>query len=97
MPTDADKIAAATLAAAMLRRIEPTGSLQEDAKLRDQSIRFADRLYRDMLTTILTPGPEAMPTTSAAPSEPTSTAPSEPATASSSTTSQSEFTTSGIS
>jgi hypothetical protein len=58
MPTDADKIAAATLAAAMLRRIEPTGSVQEDARLRAQSIRFADRLYRDMLAAIQAPGPE---------------------------------------
>jgi len=59
MATDADKIAAATLTAAMLRRIEPTGSLQEDARLREQSIRFADRLYRDMLATIQSPGPDA--------------------------------------
>jgi hypothetical protein len=58
MPDDADKIAAATLAAAMLRRIEPTGSIQEDARLRDQSIRFADRLYRDMLAAILAPAPQ---------------------------------------
>lgn len=78
MPTDADKVAAATLAAAMLRRIEPTGSVQEDARLREQSIRFAGRLYRDMLAAIQAPGPEAA---SPAPSEPTSTAPStsEPA------------------
>ncbi|HEX3536038.1 MAG TPA: hypothetical protein VHU15_04660 [Stellaceae bacterium] len=60
MPTDADKIAAATLAAAMLRRLEPTGSIQEDARVRELSIRFADRLYRDILAAIQAPGPEAV-------------------------------------
>jgi hypothetical protein len=53
MPTDGDKIAAATLAAAMLRPIEPTGSFQEDIKVRDRAIEFADRLYKDLLATIL--------------------------------------------
>src|SRR5690348_5620711 len=58
MSNDADKIAAATLAAAMLRRLEPTGSIQEDARVRDLSIRFADRLYRDILAAIQAPNPE---------------------------------------
>jgi hypothetical protein len=53
MPSDGDKIAAATLAAAMLRRLEPTGSLQEDLKVRDRAIEFAGRLYKDLLTAIL--------------------------------------------
>jgi hypothetical protein len=52
MPSDSDKIAAATLAAAMLRRLEPTGSLQEDAKARERAIDFADRLYRDLLVVV---------------------------------------------
>jgi len=52
MPSDSDKIAAATLAAAMLRRLEPTGSLQEDAKARERAIEFADRLYRDLLAVV---------------------------------------------
>ena len=52
MPSDSDKIAAATLAAAMLRRLEPTGSLQEDAKVRERAIDFADRLYRDLLVVV---------------------------------------------
>jgi hypothetical protein len=66
MPTDIDKIAAATLTAAMLRQIEPTGSAQEDARLRDQSIRFAGRLYRDVLAAIQAPDPEAASTPASA-------------------------------
>jgi len=67
MANDGDKIAAATLAAAMLRRLEPSGSVQEDARLRDNAIRFAGRLYRDMLTEIQSavtaaPNPTAAPT-----------------------------------
>jgi hypothetical protein len=52
MPNDADKIAAATLAAAMVRRLEPTGSIQEDIRARDRAIEFASRLYRDLLAAI---------------------------------------------
>lgn len=72
MASDGDKIAAATLAAAMLRRLEPTGSIQEDARVRDLSIRFADRLYRDILAAIQAPGPEEGPAAAAAaaPAEP---------------------------
>ena len=52
MATDTDQIVAATLAAAMLRTIEPTGSFEMDAKQRTVAIQFADRLYRDLLAAI---------------------------------------------
>lgn len=55
MANDADKIAAATLAAAMLRRLEPSGSVQEDARNRDRAIDYAARLYRDLLAAIEPP------------------------------------------
>ena len=61
MATDADKVAAATLAAAMLRRLEPSGSVQEDARNRDRAIEYAARLYRDLLAAIEPATPEEAP------------------------------------
>lgn len=66
MPTEADKIAAATLTAAMLRTLEPTGSVQEDAKARARAIDFASRLYRDLLASIQPAGEEPAPTSAVA-------------------------------
>ena len=64
MATETDQIVAATLTAAMLRTIEPTGSLELDAKQRTIAIQFAERLYRDLLAAI-----------QAAPAQPTEAGP----------------------
>ena len=55
MATDTDKIVAATLAAAMLRPLEPTGSPDMDAKQRIATLQLAGRLYRDILATLQEP------------------------------------------
>ena len=43
----------------MLRTLEPTGSVQEDVRARQRAIEFAERLYRDLLTAIQVPDPDA--------------------------------------
>ena len=49
MPTDGDKIAAATLAAALFKPIDPSGEAAEDARRLEDTVQFAVTLYRRFL------------------------------------------------
>jgi hypothetical protein len=52
MITDGDKMAAATMAAAMLPRIESSGNLGETVQTQTRAVQRAAALYREILAAI---------------------------------------------
>jgi hypothetical protein len=52
MITDGDKVAAATIAASMLPRIESSGNLGETAQTQQRAVERAAALYRQILAAI---------------------------------------------
>jgi hypothetical protein len=52
MITDGDKVAAATMAASMLPRIESTGNLGETDNTQRRAVERAAQLYRQILAAI---------------------------------------------
>ena len=57
MITDGDKVAAATMAASMLQRIESTGNLGETAQTQARAVQRAAALYREILAAIESEAP----------------------------------------
>jgi hypothetical protein len=62
MITEGDKMAAATIAASMLTRIESSGNLGETAQTQTRAVARAAALYREILAAIeLRPAAPAVP------------------------------------